>query len=255
MLGPTPFGFFFNFNNTWLFGFIDKPPNWMFIWVIPFFTAIGVFELFKPSLFSRTTRQNTSVADGRTLLKTILYISFLLQNYSLLFVKAVYIQYYLTPNWLTAILAAVGLNGVYISLKDNQSIKKVLVLTTWAIFICLAYVNVQANLNRSRANFSTDRSYLTLRWEQIPEKKPVYPSLLFRPSVYPFITGVILSDIPDSIQKRFPPAIDIIESKQIPYILLKPNFFDRQKPELQSYILENYQRTLGDDELWIRMSR
>jgi hypothetical protein len=149
----------------------------------------------------------------------VLFFSLVLQWIWLITVPSVFIQYYLPINWIIATLAGLGLS-LLLETKSEKNIVSIGIYGgVFLFFGVFAYGNFKTNMFRGNIRSTDTVNRLLSLWKAIPEESAVFPSVLFRPIVYPPMPyQVYATELPSSILARFPKVKDLLEEKHVRYI-------------------------------------
>jgi hypothetical protein len=167
-------------------------------------------------------------------------------------IKSLFMQYYLTVNWIGALFAAVFLHAFFTGARKPTWLAFTLSAGAVILFIAVSAGSIKANVARGAlipSEVETQR--MLRRWEIIPKNAIVFPNLLFRPLSQPIIYGHYTPESP-SIRSRYPSDLSIIQNTDLRYLILTPyhlKFIDR---ETQNYITDHFTKQADDGELWIR---
>ena len=240
---PTWLGYFY-FSNPVIYGFEGKPLNWMFAWMLPLIAFAGAYVIFKSSFREK---------KGQVVTKHILCYSLAAQWISMLFINSVFIQYYIPLNWLYGLFGAVFIDDLIFQSEIPSFERNILRGTIFLFFVTLTASSFFANINRSKWNSVELVTQYESLWAQIPENQPVFPNLLFRPTVYPILAGATFAPY---MRDRYEPAYAMIEKKKLPYLVeLNDEYFSYLDSESQMYIRKNYQPDPKDPRFWLKIEK
>lgn len=241
---PVPLGFFYRPGNPALYGLPGKPVNWIFSWIVLIGSGAGIFHLFE-QFFEIKTKWKKPILF-------IVLLSFLGQFAFLFLVESVFIQHYITVNWLFALLTAVVCIYVF---RYAQKIP--LGTVTYASFLIVALVILIVQSSKANYARSTIRSdelvyRLSAIWSLIPENESVFPNILFRRLGYPVPAGHFIGNMPESILNRLPSIPVSLVRNNTKYVYIDTYYFERIPHEAQQYIQSMYSVSQQDPQLYIR---
>ena len=239
---PTRLGFFYQPNNTFVYGLAGKPVTWYIAVLLPIFALAGI--LYSLMAFRKQVQKSFWI---------ITFICMLILQYAFLYtIKCLFIQYYLTVNWILAFFAAIFITAIVGCIKHpiGKSIMYTLLLI---VFLCVSFESIRANMQRPH-NISQESQNVLMgkRWERISSDSLVYPSLLFRPLSQPIPYGYFLPEIPLFIQKKYPLPLTTISDTRVEYLILTPFHLQFIDQGTKLSIEKNFTNDPTDTELWVR---
>lgn len=240
LLFPNNFRLYYRADNVFLFGVMGKPSAWYYTIGLPFVGIFGTMVyLFKSFMRKRFATMPIILLGVLIMQAIVIYKS-----------PSVFVQYFLTFNWLLAVFAAVAIVWLYRVLeKFRMAIGAV--LCGVVIFAVIIRGAVLGNIARSGiGNQLLEKRYREI-WQIIPPEEPTFHNFLFRPSVYPLLIGSFYGDIPEQILARFPTIIHVIESHKLKYLLLSDYYISFLPSYVKKYISDHYTLT-GTTELYRR---
>jgi len=244
----APFGMFLNPYNENIYGLNGRPVSWVYMWVLLFMGAIGIFQTYLSIVQKRKL-------GPETVMRIILVLSAFGQWVSLFFVVSVYVQYYMQVTWLITVFSAVFIAGLLDSLVIY---KKVRLLTLGIVILLIFYVgfgSVKANLARAKVTWSEQVTGIEASWKKFPEKTLVYPNILFRPLAYPLPPGYYLENFPKSRLDKLPDLPTRLEQKKVQYLTISDstliNFADF-RPNWKYYIETHFEKD-QESGIWHRI--
>lgn len=241
ILYPTTLNYFY-FSNPVIYGFEGKPANWFYALFLPVSSFAGGY-----GIFSKTIEEHKT--DAMSLIKTILFLSFVIQWASMPFIHSVFIQYYIPVSWFYALFTAVLLHDVLYALPISKLLRNALVGVTVLFFVILFTTSVFANIARSKMDSRELIADLESLWKRVPEGTYTFPNLIFRPPVYPVLWG---STFAPYMRNRYPPVYKALEEKKVAILTgLDDTYFSYLDNETQSYIMTHYMKDPGDNRFWI----
>lgn len=239
-----PLGNFYIPNNVYVYGAIGKPLTWYYAWLLPLIACAGMYAVASDALRRR-------MFDATTAIKLSLAGSLILQWTSLYFLSVVFMQHYIPISWLYALFGAVVIDSILTLLPS-----RVLLLSAQSL-LCLAclmliHTSYNANMTRSTIDSTDIIAQVNKRWAQIPEGSYSFPNLLFRPSIHPITYEYFFGNVPPVILDRLPSVTERMEKYHVNKLLVDDYLMGKLPIDIQSYIMQNYQRVPGDSELWLR---
>lgn len=246
VLNPALLGIFYWPDNGYIYGLMGRPPSWFFAWIIPIVAFPSAYRAITDYLSSEKKHIEEMIL---AFLGTSLLIHFI----SLLFVRSVFVQYYLPLTWLYVLFFVLTIRDFLSVFSKNKWSRWIVTGIIGIGFFALYATSIKANFERAKY-FSAKGiiTTMTKRWSQIPSNTPVFGDVMFRPSVYPVSYGFFIGDLPTAALTTFPSLKSSIERYKLPKLILKDYALQFLKPEDQSYIKEHYTRITDDDELWVR---
>lgn len=241
---PVPLGFFYRPSNPALFGLPGKPLNWILSWIVLIVSSAGVFHLFETSW---KEKQSWKIP-----LYTMLIGSFVSQFAFLFLLESVFIQHYISLNWLFALFTAVIIIHIYsyARLLPFGS----LVYTAILMIGSGMLINQSIHANDIRATITSDE--LTSRFERIwaiiPPEETVFPNILFRKLAYPVPYGHFIGNMPDQILNRLPNISASLALNNTKYVYIDEYYFTRIPQYAQQYIASQYMKSDIDPQLYIK---
>lgn len=240
---PLPMYIMVKPDNPGLFGSGGKPITWVYEWMLPALGMAGLFNLIEKIA---DQKQHGTLLPARIALALALPLQWL----PLFALQVVFLQHYMTVNWLHALLAAVAVASVHDKLQKSKIVGAI---ATMVVIGTLSYISIKSiGYNLHRATFTSDNliSGFTQRWKQIPANEPIFPGYLFRPQIYPIIFGSPMADITDEMYATLPDIPTLLESKK-PKVLLDEWTLVRMPQKAQEYIRSHYDRIPGDPALML----
>ncbi len=243
---PTPVGFLYQPNNSFIYGVGGTPLTWVYVWVLPMIGFAGVYYVIHRILAQGKVDQFDS-------LKIILAVSLIAQWFLLFKLQSVLIQYYLPVSWLFAAFSAVAVIELLRQLKKHRTLAIGAGIFIAILILALVKESIQANIARSAMTSMAIVNYHEKRWQQIPAGSPVYPNLLFRPLAFPVMTGYYIGVHNQKLLERYRPIHSYLDEQKAQYLLLT-DFIRTYLPKpTRDYIDSRYSKAPGDDELYIRV--
>jgi 4-amino-4-deoxy-L-arabinose transferase-like glycosyltransferase len=242
LMYPTQFGFFYNPNNIYVYGLGGKPVTWYITVILP---IIGITGIFLSLIKWRHNQIKLWIITMFTLMLPAQYAFFIS-------VKSMFLQYYLTFDWILALFAAEFVTSTFLSLKKPKLLSLILQCVTCLFFGYLVYASYPANIARGQSvSVNEANQQMEIVWKTIPKDQPVFPALLFRPLSNPVPYGFFLPETRLAIKKSFPSNWDILKNKTIRFLALSDYELQFMDPDTVAFIQENYTRSPQIHELWI----
>jgi hypothetical protein len=229
--------------NFVLYGFPGRPVTWAYELCLPIVAFAGMF----------TTFLNLKAFGTRSKLIGWFTAACLLQWVSLLFVRSVFIQYFLSVSWFLAVFAAYALIRVYETIGMNRIYRQIASLLSIVLLIAGLVVSWKANSTRSMSSYAAQKAYIEAQWRIIPETAPVFPGTLFRVSIYPLGYEINFVDFSKLFERYGSPSV-YLASYRIPYVVIDPYNFSFLDAKTQEYIIAHYNQNPQDQNMWILRS-
>jgi 4-amino-4-deoxy-L-arabinose transferase-like glycosyltransferase len=229
--------------NFVLYGFPGRPITWVYELCLPLFAFAGIF----------TTFLNLKTFGSKGRLVGWFTAACLLQWVSLLFVKSVFIQYFLPVSWFLALFAACSINSVYEKVVMNRIYRNIACIAGVFMLIGGLIVSWKANNTRALSSSGAQKLYLESQWRVIPENAVVFPGTLFRVSIYPLGYEVNFVDFSSILERYGSPSIYLARYR-IPYVVLDSYNFSFLDAQTQEYIRVHYQKNPQDQNIWVLRS-
>lgn len=232
LLYKTSLRFFYQPDNIFIYGTPGKTLSWYYAIWLPYMAFLGVvcclWDMWKKKRV--------------VMLPMILAIGLLAQGIILYKSPVVFMQYFLSINWIMALFSAVALVTLYRRIA-KRNIGNVLAGAGMFLFIIMIISSTRANMTRASINQTSLEESFTRLWRIIPEGEATFPNMLFRPAVYPLLIGSFYGDVPPSILARFGDIAQILETRKVAYIILSDYYLSFLPPHVQEYIKNNYTKT------------
>ena len=232
LLYKTSFRFFYQPDNILIFGAPGKTLSWYYAISLPYMALFGVgcclWDMWKKK---RIQILPVILAAGLLAGGIILYKS-----------PVVFIQYFLSINWIMAIFSAVPFVFVYRRIA-KRNIGKLIAGAGIFLFIIMIISSTRANIARSAINQTSLEESFTRIWNIIPENVATFPNMLFRPAVYPLLIGSFYGDVPPGILARFGDIAQILETRKVAYLIASDYYISFLPPHVQEYVKNNYTKT------------
>lgn len=228
--------------NFVLYGFPGRPLTWVYELLLPLMAFAGMFTVFLT---------HASFWSHRKLISWVTAASFL-QWASLLFVRSVFIQYFLTVSWFLALFAAYALIRTYETIGINRFVRQILTVAAILMLMGGLAVSWSANNTRAKSSWAVQKIYLTSLWRTIPESAAVFPGAVFRRNVYPLGFETNFVDIPPAILGRYGSPSVALSRFTVSFVLLDPYNFSFLDAQTQEYIKNHYRQNPKDPAMWMR---
>lgn len=238
ILYPTHAIYFYHPNNILLFGFYGKPLTWVYVFLLPILAIVGTAFTAR-SLY----RSGLLYHDGRSLIKSILIISFFAQVLFTFTFSGAFIQYFLSLSWMFAAFAAVAM--------DKICRRTITALVYFLLFVLFSWVSFGANMFRATVRSDQLIAEYQLLWQLIPPDAFTYPNFLFRPIAYPLPFGAFIGDVHPRILTRLGSIAEALEQKQVKYVFFDPYSRSFHDGKTRDYIDTHYQQS-PEDKFLIR---
>jgi hypothetical protein len=226
--------------NFVLYGFPGRPLTWAYELCLPFMAFAGMF----------TTFLNLKAFGSKRRLIGWFTAACLAQWMSLLLVRSVFIQYFLSVSWFLAIFAAYALIRVYETVSVNRIFRQIASVCAILMLIGGLVVSWKANITRSMSSYAAQKAYIEAQWRIIPETALVFPGTLFRLSIYPLGYEVSFVDLSPQVAQRYDSPSVYLERYHIPYVVIDPYNFSFLDVQTQGYIRAHYQQNPIDQTMW-----
>jgi len=226
--------------NFVLYGFPGRPVTWVYELCLPLLAFAGMF----------TTFLNLKMFGAKGRLVGWFTAACLLQWVSLLFVRSVFIQYFLPVSWFLAVFAAYTLTRTYEAIGVGRFYRQIISAAAILMLIGGLVVSWKANNTRALSSYAAQKAYLTTQWRIIPETATVFPGAVFRVNIYPLGLETNFVDLPSNLLKRYGSPSVYLQRYRIPYIVLDPYNFSFLDAQTQIYIKAHYQQDLQDQNMW-----
>lgn len=240
---PTTLNYFY-FANPVIYGFEGKPAAWFFAVLLPATAFAGAYgsisELFDKKI------------NGLHEVKIVLFLSFVVQWVSMMFIHSVWIQYYIPLLWFYALFTAVLLDITLTRLNSDRLVKSAYILVVVVLLAILIKSSIVGNGNRSRISSDGWHARLDPIWARIPENADVFPNMLFRKAIYPIPYGGTYSTY---IMNRYEPIESVLNKKQVPYVVLEGDMYESLLPNSQQYINDYYAKDPQLPVLYTRIKK
>lgn len=225
--------------NFVLYGFPGRPVTWVYELCLPPVAFAGMFTTF--------LNLKTFGAKGR--LVSWFTAACLLQWVSLLFVRSVFIQYFLPVSWFLAIFASYTLTSTYETIGAGRFYRQIISAAAILMLIGGLVVSWKANNTRALSSFAAQEAYLKSQWRVIPETSVVFPGTLFRVSIYPLGYEVNFVDFSNIMERYESPSV-YLQRYRVPYVVIDPYNFSFLDAQTQEYIKAHYRQNPQDQNMW-----
>ncbi len=241
ILYPTTLNYFY-FSNPVIYGFEGKPTSWLYALLLPVLAFAGGYGVFLKTLKEQKT-------DIQSLVKMILFVSFIIQWLSMPFINSVFIQYYIPLSWFYTLFVAVLIDDVLFVLPISRLLRNALMTVTFVFFVILFITSIFANIARSKMDSRDLIVDTESLWKRVPDGTYTFPNLIFRPPVYPVLWG---STFAPYMRDRYKPVYKALEEKKVAILTgLDDTYFSYLDSESRSYIAAHYIKDSTDNRFWI----
>ncbi|HLD24863.1 MAG TPA: glycosyltransferase family 39 protein [Patescibacteria group bacterium] len=235
---PTPPSFFYTPDNIYFFGIPGKPLTWLYLWVLPLLSAMGSFSILKRLLTSEKNNPSNILRLGFVVMAWVQWFLFLVS-------PVIFVQYYLSFNWLFVILAAVGVDDIVTAANKRSAVFRGVFVV---LFIMIALTAIRGNVARAQMNSEALEKQYQMMWGMIPPDEPVFSYVLFRPIAYPVS---FLGDNSRYLLSRLPSVSESLEKKHVRYLRMNEYHLQYMSSADRAYIRTHFepQDTL---DIWVR---
>lgn len=244
IMNPTHFGYFYEPNNNFLYGFMGKPLNWYYVFVLLALGVLGIILMFVNSIKHKNIQL--------IFLSCITGFSFILQFFSIVRLKNVFIQYYQPHTFFSVIGAAYLLNYLTGNNKNNILFRVLPKLVVLIMFFFVVRVSIDANIIRSGMNGANSVKNLNRILKILPRDAKIYPGYIFRPLTYPIPYGFFMPEISPKIKSRYPDPVSFWITNNIKYILMSDYEIQNSGGDVVYYLIENYSQSPEIPYLWVK---
>ena len=226
--------------NAVLYGFPGRPISWVYELCLPLLAFAGMF----------TTSLDIKAFGAKRRLVGWFTAACLLQWVSLLFVRSVFLQYFLSVSWFLALFAATALNSVYKKICENSVYKHIAIGVGFLILTGGLVISWKANNTRAAISYKPQVTYIESQWRIIPNTAVVFPGMLFRLTIYPLGYGVNFVDFPHIVGRFGSPSV-YLRRYHIPYVVIDHYNFSFLDEQTQDYVKAHYQKNPQDQNMWV----
>jgi len=244
LLYPVTPGNFYWPVNVYLYGFSDRSLVWIYEWGILIVGFSGAFRIFFHSV--------SEPLSLRSLLKLLIPITLGIHWLLLFSFRSVFLQYYLPVSWLLAVGVAVVVDDLISTTYQNNIFRFTVLASLVTAFLLVGKASIDLNLMRASIDGHEEESRLEAILAKIPENEPVFPGFLFRPLVYPIPYGYYYGDMPSNVTTRFPPVGEILDKKNVRFLVATETYLSYLPKDAQQYIKEHFLKDLKLEDLWVR---
>jgi 4-amino-4-deoxy-L-arabinose transferase-like glycosyltransferase len=226
--------------NFVLYGFPGRPITWVYELCLPLLAFAGMFTAFLNLNAFGTKRRLVGWFTAACLLQWI----------SLLFVRSVFLQYFLSVSWFLALFAAYTLVRAYKTIGVNKICTHIATFTGILILLVGLVASWKANNTRALNSYAAQKAYIEAQWHVISESAVVFPGTLFRVSIYPLGYEVHFVDFSRKLIERYGSPSVYLARYRIPYVVIDPYNFSFLDAQTQTYIKAHYRQDLQDQNMW-----
>jgi hypothetical protein len=255
LINKTYYGFFHQPNNAFIYGLMDKPLTWTYVWILPLLASAGAY-LTLSNVVNNERTKSKNINKKKQLIQTIFIVSLIVQYLFLLNLNTAFIQYYIPFQWLLALFAAVMLDDFIFNKFPSGFFHQLIKGGFFILFMALVYVSIQAN--NARAVFRSEYQIsLAPVWSRVPQNAAIFPSVLFRAIAYPTSVGddeLNYYNFFTSIRNTLPSYINSFEKNKLPYLLIDdPEKFYALEHGLDKYVSDHYRKIDSQINLYKRV--
>lgn len=246
VLNPALLGIFYWPDNGYIYGFMGRPPSWWYAWILPIFA-------FPSALKAVTSYSTKGEKNNKDFILGFLGASLFAHYLSMLVIRSVYTQYYVSLSWLYVLFFILTIRDVLMIQFENPWMKKTLIFFLVVLFSILYSSSIKGNVYRA-SEFSAREleKKITSRWLLLPPEAPVFLDYLFRPMAYPIPYGFFYGEIPDRALTKMPEITGELARQQLPRLVIGQYAFQFLPSNVQSYIHAHYDQLKEDIDIWVR---
>lgn len=230
--------------NFVLYGFPGRPITWVYALCLPLVAFAGMF----------TALLNVKSFGAKRGLIGWFTAACLVQWVSLLFVRSVFIQYFLSVSWFLAVFAAYAITRIYEIIGVQRIYRHIGSIAVLLFLIGGLMVSWKANNTRALSSYAAQKAYIETQWRIIPETATVFPGALFRLNIYPLGYGTNFVDLSPRLAQRYGSPSVYLRRYRISYVIIDPYNFSFLDWQTQEYIREHYQKNPQDQTIWMLRS-
>ncbi|MCX8009136.1 MAG: glycosyltransferase family 39 protein [Patescibacteria group bacterium] len=245
-LYPVPYGFYQREGNMWIFGPWNRSIPWMYAQLIAPLAGFGIFAVVQKI---QDRKSNPILRD----MLLILFAALILQWIWIISVQSIFMQYYLPFHWIIAVLAGIGIALIFENKAQNLT-RIFTYLGVFAFFTIFTYGSIATNVFRSNIQSTETFKRIVSMWEMVPKDAPVFPTILFRPFVYPPTPyhTIFPGELPNSILLRYPSVRYFLEEKNVRYLYNDTGIISSLSDDDEEYIRSWFVPSGMDDNIFIR---
>jgi len=232
LIQPLPPGNFY-WPNTVLFGGAGRPLTFVYVWILPLFASIGVYQSIR-------TAYGEHRWTPRAWFQCTLGITLMVLWLSLFVINSVFIQYYIPITWLFALFSAITIDDLLVLVRTNKTHYTLISVILSAILAIFIIRTAKANLWRATYTAEQQNIYIQAVWKNIPSNAAVFPNYLFRPLSYPIPYGYYYGDIPPYITQRYGAIETYLQRDHVNYLLLDKAYMQYLPASTITYIEQQY---------------
>jgi len=243
---PVYFGFFLKEGNMWVFGLANRSLAWVYAQLVAPLSGIGIGHAYSMS-------QNHKVSSLARDVLVILVAALVLQWIWLTTVPSVFVQYYLTLNWIGTVLAGCAVASFWTESASKNFITRSLVYCgIGGFFLVFAYGGYNVNMFRSGITSKNELDNIQAVWNVIPKNSPVFPNFLFRPLVHPIPHRLPFNEMPQAILNRMPSVSRQLDSLGVQYVFNDVWFMQSLPEDAQAYIKTHFRPSTANSQVLVR---
>lgn len=246
VLNPALLGIFYWPDNGYIYGFMGRPPSWWYAWILPIFAFPGALKAV-------TSYSTKGEKNNKDFILGFLGASLFAHYLSMLVIRSVYTQYYVSLSWLYVLFFILTFRDVLMIQFENPWMKKSLIFFFVMLLGILYSSSIKGNLYRASAfNARELEKKITSRWLLLPPETPVFLDYLFRPLAYPIPYGFFYGEIPGKALTKMPEMLGELARLQLPRLVIGQYAFQFLPSHVQSYIHAHYDQLKEDVDIWVR---
>lgn len=246
VLNPALLGIFYWPDNGYIYGFMGRPPSWWYAWILPIFA-------FPSALKAIVAYSSKGEKSNKDFILGLLGASLFAHYVSMLVIRSVYTQYFVSLSWLYVLFFVLTIRDVLMIQFESPWMKKGLILFLVVLLSILYSSSIKGNVYRASAFSARElEKKITSRWRMMPAQTPVFFDYLFRPLAYPIPYGFFYGEIPGTALAKMPDLAGELTRLQLQKLVIGQYAFQFLPSHVQSYIHGHYDQTKQDTDVWVR---
>jgi hypothetical protein len=229
--------------NVALYGFAGRPVTWVYELCLPLMAFAGMF----------TAGLDLKAFGTKRRLVGWFAAACLLQWASLLLVRSVFLQYFLSVSWFLSVFASYALTRFYEKMCVHRAYRYIAAIAGVLMLIGGLVMSWKANNTRAAMSYVSQTAYIESQWRIIPDTAVVFPGILFRLSIYPLGLGYGTNfvDLSQHLLERFGSPYVYLERYRVGYVVIDPYNLSFLDAQTQDYIRAHYQKNIQDQNIWV----